>query len=160
MFDPNDRFQKIMTQPPRPRPPAKRHASSSDGYVERQKLNLATTDPGNLVITNDMPAGDEHHTMDELYDYRMAYNAYAVMQWIDRGLEVTKSWKHHDGEPCFGGGWFIVTAMLPTGQVSNHYKSEYWDLFNVPAVPLAPVWDGHTPAIALQRMIDDLYENF
>lgn len=33
-----------------------------------------------------------------------------------------KSWRHHDGEKCFGGGWFIVTTRLPTGQVSNHYQ--------------------------------------
>ena len=63
-----------------------------------------------------------------------------------------KSWKHADGEECFGGGWFIVTATLPTGQVSNHYEAENWWLFVVPDVDLPPVWDGHTPAEAADRL--------
>ena len=62
--------------------------------------------------------------------------------------------KHCDGNPCFDGNWFIVTAMLPTGQVSNHYKLEDWNLFDVPEVDLAPVWDGHTPEDAANRIED------
>jgi hypothetical protein len=65
---------------------------------------------------------------------------------------VTKAWKHSDGEMCFGGGWFVVTMQLPTGQVSNHYEAQYWDLFAVREVECAPVWDGHTPAIAAERL--------
>ena len=91
---------------------------------------------------------DGHHTFEELYYYRMLYNAQAVLAWLANGIKVEKSWNHHDGEPCFGGGMFVVQAELPTGQVSNHYKAEYWDLFSVPAVELPAVYDGHTPAIA------------
>lgn len=97
-------------------------------------------------------AGDGYHTMDELYRYRMLYNAHAAAAWLANGWPVVKSWKHADGEECFGGGWFIVTATLPTGQVSNHYEAEHWDLFSVPEVDLPPVWDGHTPADAAERI--------
>ena len=97
-------------------------------------------------------AGDEHHTMDELYEYRMLYNAHAARGWLADGLSVVKSWRHSDGEKCFGGGWFIVTATLPTGQVSNHYAAEHWDLFDVPAVELPPEYDGHTPNVAAERL--------
>ena len=95
--------------------------------------------------------------MAELYRYRMLYNAAAVNAWERddqdfTDVSVVKSWKHHDGEECFGGGWFVVVAQLPTGQVSNHYKSEDWDLFRVPAVDLAPEWDGHDPAEAERRL--------
>lgn len=102
------------------------------------------------------PAQDEHHTMDELYDYRMVYHAHAAHGWLATGVPVVKSWKHSDGEFCFDGGWFIVVATLPTGQVSNHYSAEYWDLFAVPVAELPPEYDGHTPQDALKRLRDAL----
>lgn len=95
---------------------------------------------------------DGHHTFDELYDYRMLYNAHAAHGWLAAGIPVVKSWRHSDGEECFGGGWFIVTATLPTGQVSNHYREQYWDLFQVPDEEVAPEYDGHTPEIAANRL--------
>lgn len=96
---------------------------------------------------------DGYHTFDELYEYRMLYNAHAARGWLDAGIPVVKSWRHSDGELCFGqGGWFIVTAELPTGQVSNHYPQEAWELFEVPEVERAPEWDGHTPGEAAQRL--------
>ena len=97
-------------------------------------------------------SGDEHHTMDELYEYRMLYNAHAALGWQALGYTVVKSWRHSDGEECFGGGWFIVVANLPTGQVSNHYAAEHWDLFDVPDVWYPPEYDGHTPADAADRL--------
>ncbi|TFD27466.1 hypothetical protein [Cryobacterium cryoconiti] len=97
-------------------------------------------------------AGDEHHSIDELYEYRMLYNAHAAHGWDAAGIPVVKSWHHSDGEKCFGGGWFIVTATLPTGQVSNHYAADHWDLFNVHAVDLPPEYDGHTPEVAAERL--------
>lgn len=96
---------------------------------------------------------DEYHTMDELYEYRMLYNALWVNELARHGdVPVCKSWFHSDGEECFGGGWFIVVAELPTGQVSNHYKAEHWDIFRVPAVNRPPEYDGHTPEVAADRM--------
>jgi hypothetical protein len=97
-------------------------------------------------------ASDGHHTHNELYEYRMLYNAHAAHGWLAAGIRVVKSWRHHDGEPCFGGGWFVVVAELPTGQVSNHYRAEHWDLFNVWAAEVAPAWDGHTPTEAADRL--------
>lgn len=97
-------------------------------------------------------ASDGYHTHRELYDYRMLYNAHAARGWVASGIPVVKSWRHDDGEECFGGGWFIVTATLSTGQVSNHYKAEYWDLFAVPEVDLPPEYDGHTPQDAADRL--------
>lgn len=104
-------------------------------------------------------ASDGHHTHNELYAYRLAYNAlYFNMLAGYSASSVTKSWKHHDGEPCFGvteegKRWFIVTAELLGGQVSNHYREEHWDLFKVEEVETAPEWDGHTPAEALERLL-------
>lgn len=103
-----------------------------------------------------MSDGDEFHTMDELYEYRMLYNAHAARGWHAAGIPVVKSWRHGDGEPCFGGGWFIVSADLPTGQVSNHYPASDWNLFHVPAAETAPEWDGHTPELAAKRLREAL----
>src|SRR5690606_34175423 len=92
--------------------------------------------------------GDGYHTHAELYRYRMLYNVHASHGWLAAGIPVVKSWRHSSGEECFGGGWFIVTATLPSGQVSNHYPADDWPLFQIPEVDRAPEWDGHTPADA------------
>lgn len=97
-------------------------------------------------------ASDGYHTHNELYEYRMLYHAHAVRHWLACGYPVTKSWNHADGEPCFGGGWFIVTAQLPAGQVSNHYAAKDWTLFEVPEVERPTEWDGHTAQEAAARI--------
>ena len=93
---------------------------------------------------------DGYHTFNELYYYRMLYNA-AFFNLLPKEW-VHKSKRHHDGEECFGGGWFIVMANLPTGQISNHYELKYWDLFKVPEKEIADEWDGHTPQEAAERL--------
>jgi hypothetical protein len=95
---------------------------------------------------------DEHHTMKELYEYRMLYNAATVNAWTERGAHTFKSYRHYDGELCFGGGWFIVGILTIEGWVTNQYQDEHWDLFDAPEVDTAPEWDGHTPAEAAQRL--------
>jgi hypothetical protein len=99
---------------------------------------------------------DGYHTFNELYYYRMLYNA-AFFNLLPEEW-VHKSKKHHDGEECFGGGWFIVMANLPTGQISNHYELKYWDLFKVPEKEIADEWDGHTPQEAAERLYKYLQE--
>ena len=93
---------------------------------------------------------DGYHTFNELYYYRMLYNA-AFFNMLPKEW-VHKSKKHHDGEECFGGGWFIVMANLPTGQISNHYELKDWDLFQIPEKETADEWDGHTPQEAAERL--------
>lgn len=97
---------------------------------------------------------DGYHTFNELYRYRMLYNA-AFFNLLARSgqVEVCKSRRHSDGEKCFGSDdWFIVMAILPTGQVSNHYESKYWDLFDVSERETAFEYDGHTPNEASDRL--------
>lgn len=95
---------------------------------------------------------DGFHSFDELYESRALLHAYAVQEWRRRGWEVVKSWRHHDGEPCFGGGWFIVTVITPEGPAAFHYPEAEWDLFDVRAEHLAPEWDGHDTAEAHRRL--------
>lgn len=100
---------------------------------------------------------DGYHTFNELYDFRKVYNALLFNEWAaQRKFNVYKSKLHSDGEIPFGGGWFVVGAQLSTGQITNHYELRDWDLFTVPEVPRAAVWDGHTAQQALERMLAQL----
>ena len=96
------------------------------------------------------------NTFNELYNYRMLYNA-AFFNMLPKEI-VHKSKRHHDGKECFGGGWFIVMANLPTGQISNHYELKDWDLFQIPEKEVADEWDGHTPQEAAERLHKYLLE--
>lgn len=101
----------------------------------------------------DENTSDGYHTFKELYDYRRVYNQALFNEWASQGkYDVHKSWKHSDGEHCFGGGWFVVVAQLPTGQITNHYQEEYWQDFEIPELPYATEYDGHTPQEALNRL--------
>lgn len=105
----------------------------------------------------DENTSDGYHTFKELYEFRMLYNAALFNEWAMSGaVPVYKSWKHSDGEPCFGGGWFVVTARLPEGQITNHYEESDWGLFKIPELPTAPEWDGHTAQDVAVRLHDYL----
>ena len=97
---------------------------------------------------------DGYHSFKELYDFRKTYNAILFNEWaIQNKFNVHKSKKHFDGEECFGGGWFIVVAVLPTGQISNHYELKDWDLFKCEETKTAKyLFDGHTPSDVLKRL--------
>lgn len=97
---------------------------------------------------------DGYHTFNELYEYRMLYNAALFNEFAKQGLyDVHKSRKHSNGEYPFGdSNWFIVMAELPTGQISNHYEMKDWDKFQIPEKPLANKWDGHSPRDVAERL--------
>jgi hypothetical protein len=122
------------------------------------------------TITED--TSDGYHTFKELYEFRKVYNATLFNEWGKQMQEylkwesedwqilnlpkydVHKSWRHNDGELCFGGGWFIVVANLPSGQISNHYQAHDWDLFDIPVYEKAKYpFDGHTSKDVLDRLI-------
>jgi len=97
---------------------------------------------------------DKYHTHEELYEFRKMYNAALFNEWAkNKKFNVHKSTHHYDNEECFGGGWFIVSAKLPKGIISNHYKMKDWDLFKVPIVNKAIFkFDGHTGEDVLERL--------
>ena len=124
-------------------------------FSDIQAQILATSDKGRF--------SDGYHTFDELYEFRKVYNAVLFNEWANAEYcnedgswgkyQVHKSWKHNDGELCFGGGWFIVSALLPAGQISNHYPASDWDLFKIPEAERAMFpYDGHTPQDVLERI--------
>jgi hypothetical protein len=151
--------------------------------LENQKITLGEFAVYNFDLFNQAKAMEEeqnkvtentsdgYHTFKELYEFRKVYNAALFNEWAKQthpnpyayvtnsfpnGIpkyHVHKSWKHNDGELCFGGGWFIVVAVLPAGQISNHYEAKDWDLFQIPETPRALYrFDGHTPKDVLERL--------
>lgn len=61
-----------------------------------EKTYLHEDDMGNV--------SDGYHTFNELYKYRMLYNAAFFNELAKGDIKVCKSYKHYDGEECFGGG--------------------------------------------------------
>ena len=95
-------------------------------------------------------ASDGYHTFNELYDFRREYNAALVNSGI---WKAHKSYRHHSGELCFGGGWFIVMMETPFGQISNHYENRYWNEFHCEEKEFADLWDGHTERDVIARLM-------
>lgn len=75
---------------------------------------------------------DGYHTFNELYRYRMLYNAAFFNELAKGDVKVCKSHKHYDGEECFGG---------------------------IPELDTAWEWDGHTPNEAADRIESYLKSN-
>lgn len=102
-------------------------------------------------ITGD--TSDGFHTFNELYEFRMLYNAHLFNEWYANSkYHVHKSRLHSDRTKPFGGGWFVVVAELPTGQITNHYELKDWDLFKVEERTTAIEWDGHTSQDVAKRL--------
>lgn len=104
--------------------------------------------------TDTNEVSDGYHTFAELYEFRKLYHAVLVNTWHqNQQYKSYKSRRHSNGELCFGGGWFIVLTILPSGQISNHYEEKDWNLFNIPVVDIPPdVFDGHTAEDVLDRL--------
>lgn len=96
---------------------------------------------------------DGYHTFGELYEARMVLTAALFNLVSTVGIATCKSWNHSDGQPCFGGGWFIVMANLPSGQVSFHYPEKDWDRFRLPEERNGWEWDGHETKDVYDRLL-------
>lgn len=100
---------------------------------------------------------DGYHTFNELYEYRKLYNALIFNEWNKQDLyDVHKSKLHYDGSKPFDSDeWFVVSAKLPTGLITNHYNIADWDLFKIKEVDKALFpYDNHTSKDVLKRMKD------
>lgn len=141
--------------------------------MNQEKFNEVQEQINKLTSSQKESLSDGFHSFQELYEFRKMYHAVLFNEWANQKsinpswasednkyqpiytykYDVHKSWKHHDGELCFGGGWFIVVAILPSGQISNHYEAKEWDLFKVPIAKKAKYeFDGHTSADVIVRL--------
>ena len=113
--------------------------------------NLTTNEVCDLI-------NEQNETIQELYDFRLVYNALLFNEWAKNGkYEVYKSKRHYDGKLCFDGEWFIVVGILPTGQVTNHYPIRNWNDFKIPEYEkVKDEFDGHTSTDVLLRLSMEL----
>ena len=120
------------------------------------KTNINNWDEGEVVVI-DENTSDGYHTFKELYEFRLLYNAALFNSWASQGLyDVQKNKCNHDGELCFGGGWFVVRAELPTGQISNHYELKDWDKFKIKERGKYENFDFHDSKDVSDRLSDFL----
>ena len=121
-------------------------------------IGISLKNQGELIITGEkIEVRDEYHSMDELYEHRMALNialfhAINIYQKYPGGPQVMKSKLHHDG--TMFDGYFIVMLILPKiEQISYHYKLEHWDKFKISEVDRTPEWDGHDSNDVIERLM-------
>lgn len=95
---------------------------------------------------------DGFHTFAELYDHRRALTA-ALCRALMLVASPYRSRLHHDDTMI--DGCFIVGLDFPgVGQISYHYELKHWHQFDhVPTFARAPVWDGHTSADVVERLL-------
>ena len=108
----------------------------TDSEIERRK---AICKVAGVKEIDDL--SDGYHTFRQLYYQRMMLFAAIVKQNRDRAW---KSFRHEDGELCFGGGWFIVGIDTPEGSYTYHYEANFYFLFDCEELETAKHWDGHT----------------
>lgn len=122
------------------------------GLIQRNSYILGATEQKAIddELCKSGEASDGYHTFNELYDIRREYNAALVNSGV---WKAHKSHRHHSGELCFGGGWFIVSIETPFGQISNHYENKYWDEFHCEEKEFADEWDGHTGKDVIARLM-------
>lgn len=102
-----------------------------------------------------MQVSDGSHTMDELYEHRIAL-------WIalcrkgaalpDVCKPVWRSKLHDDGSSF--EGWFVLGIGKEKGKIMTyHLPSIKWDEVSfAETLERAPEWDGHTSADVLERL--------
>lgn len=115
---------------------------------ERRAYEKAICEVAHVSDIGDV--SDGFHTFNSLYEQRMILFAALVKAYRDKAW---KSYRHEDGEYCFGGGWFVVGIDTPEGSYTYHYENKYWDMFDCADLPRAKHWDGHTEADAETRLL-------
>lgn len=126
---------------------------ADDIYKALEALPSAQPEPQNVVEIPETGIGDlsdGYHTFNGLYEQRMILFAALVKAYKGKAW---KSYRHEDGEYCFGGGWFIVGVDTPEGSYTYHYENKYWDMFDCVDLPRGKHWDGHTEADAETRLM-------
>lgn len=145
-----------------------------DDNIEKRRIKFIedyASNPKKMINVKTESITDGYHTFNELYEFRKMYNALLFNEWalqtplngepikgVFNKYYVHKSWKHSDGEWCFGSEkeWFVVCAKLDSGLITNHYKAEDWDLFDIPETETSIFeYDGHTPQDTIERMREE-----
>ncbi len=136
-------------------------------YVEQPVKVMDVRQAIEATIGPNGETSDGYHTFNELYEHRtgllmalcnVLYELMRVNGYSDEAIAkqgVFKSRLHDDGtmyDDMFIAG--INCADIGALWATWHCEGEWWDLFDIPEVDFATKWDGHTPADALERLVD------
>lgn len=127
----------------------------SKKYIIEKHTGFETDGPGKMILNGgkDMTVSDGYHTMDELYEHRIALFI-ALCQDLagNNHPNIWKSKKHHDGSEY--EGWFIMGINDEKGeQITYHLPMSEWDNTHFAKIyDFAPEWDGHTSADVIKRI--------
>lgn len=140
--------------------PAASPADALDAYEgKRVRVTVMVQDLDADTVPDFGEVSDGYHTFNEYEEFRMLYNAALFNHWALHDpygpdhYDVHKSRLHYDGSHPFNNPhMFVVRAQLPTGQISNHYHLDHWDLFKIPERERAGEWDGHSTRDAADRL--------
>ena len=97
---------------------------------------------------------DGNHTFEELYYHRALLSALVCK---DKFRNPWKSRKQDTGD--MPEGFFLIGFNTPMGEVRYHFENKYWDLFDIPELPVAGPWDGSDQYTCARRMRDELENN-
>ena len=129
--------------------------------AQNEKLEpVDTLEPIEFIGQDKMQVSDGYHTMDELYEHRIALfiQLCRALDHIARVAVVTRRdlvWRsklHSDGGNY--EGWFILGIGKETGtQISYHLPMKEWENTEfAEALEKAPEFDGHTSKDVLERL--------
>lgn len=137
---------------------AKKYTIVNPVEVHQNPLNFGFTAVGD----DNMQVSDGYHTMDELYEHRIALWVALCRSHNTLCMETSASsegrnqvWRsklHDDGSEY--EGWFILGIGKKKGQIMTyHLPLSKWDETNfAETLDRAPEFDGHTPADVLERL--------
>lgn len=130
-------------------------------YIASNVLDFKWGKEVNQLEIQATEMSDGYHTMNELYEHRIALFA-ALCKLYDGYITPlntrVKCWKskfHHDGTSF--EGWFIAGMLIrefdgTDSQISYHIPNRLWNRFNVMELRKGPIWDGHTSKDVIERL--------
>lgn len=110
-----------------------------EGDLSRDEWLTDRVNKDILGIRDTSEISDGSHTFGELYHHRAVL--FATICNMNKNISW-KSYYHSNGDMI--KNFFIVGIETPEGQFSYHYPLEYWKMFKVKILDLAPEWDGHS----------------
>lgn len=134
---------------------------SGSTVEDRENFPPCPEDITAIFEHENLEVSDGYHTFDELYDHRIElYIALCRHKHELLGMEnpgkhlVWRSKNHSDGEPAFGGTWFVLGIGTEKGkQITYHLPMSKWEETEfAETLEKAPEWDGHTSADVIERL--------
>ena len=126
-------------------------------HIEKRHDMHALTDSFVFYGPDTMQVSDSFHTMDEVYEHRIALFI-ALCRLIEKGGDFRAfSWrskKHHPEDSGMYDGWFVLGVSFrrleieddKEMQISYHLPLSRWEETNFAITyDHAPKWDGHSP---------------